>query len=137
MNQQFRRFPLIFDRFRPQLVDPSLILPLSGSLPVYHAWSSIWVPRARVAAACFGSVLMQHRRRLIRMVGRDNACPLSSSRKDASMKHGFPYRRVPPRFPFGRPAGLANLVAGILLGVFIYRKGMEEGKKMAESSKHE
>ena len=62
------------------------------------------------------------------MVGRDNACPLSSSRKDVSMKYGFPYRRVPPRFPFGRPAGLANLVAGILLGVFIYRKGMEEGK---------
>ena len=52
------------------------------------------------------------------------------------MKH-FPYRRVPPRIPHGRPAGLANLVAAILLGVFIYRKGVEEGKKLAESQKQE
>ena len=53
------------------------------------------------------------------------------------MKHGFPYRRVPPRFPYSRPAGLANLVAAVLLGVFIYRKGVEEGKKLAESQKPE
>ncbi|HLQ30556.1 MAG TPA: hypothetical protein VK140_15090 [Ktedonobacteraceae bacterium] len=54
-----------------------------------------------------------------------------------SMNHGFPHRRVPPRIPYGRPAGLANLVAAVLLGVFLYRKGVEEGKKMAESQKQE
>ncbi len=71
------------------------------------------------------------------MVGRENVFSLSYSRKDMSMNHGFPHRRVPPRIPYGRPAGLANLVAAVLLGVFLYRKGVEEGKKMAESQKQE
>jgi hypothetical protein len=40
------------------------------------------------------------------------------------MRHRFPYRR--------HPAGLINLVAAFLVGMFIYRKGVEAGKKTAE-----
>jgi hypothetical protein len=40
------------------------------------------------------------------------------------MRYHFPHRR--------RPAGLINLVAAFLVGMFIYRKGVEAGKKTGD-----
>ena len=47
------------------------------------------------------------------------------------------HRRLPYRRPYPRQAGLANLVVAAIVGVIIYRKGVEAGKKMAESKKNE
>jgi hypothetical protein len=52
------------------------------------------------------------------------------------MHHRLPYRRPYPR-PYPRSAGLVNLVAAAIVGVIIYRKGVDAGKKMAESKKNE
>ena len=76
----------------------------------------------------------------MRMVGRECAFLVSSSRKVVRMQHGSPHRRHPPKFPGRRPmggAGLVNLAAAVILGVIVYRKGIEEGKKLAESQKSE
>lgn len=56
------------------------------------------------------------------------------------MQHGFPHHRFPHRPPHRRPAGpagLVNIVAAVVLGIIVYRKGIEEGKKLAESQKHD
>ena len=58
---------------------------------------------------------------------------LSDSRKDMSMHRRFPSRRLPNRRPAG--LGLANLLVAAVLGVIVYRKGVEEGKKLAESQR--
>jgi len=76
----------------------------------------------------------------MRMVDREYAFLVSSSRKDIRMQRGFPHHRFPPKHPGRRPmggAGLVNLIAGVILGVIVYRKGIEEGKKQAQSQKSE
>jgi len=52
------------------------------------------------------------------------------------MRYRLPHR-PPHRLPHGRPVGLANLVAAFLLGLIIYRKGVEDGKKTAEHKPNE
>jgi hypothetical protein len=53
------------------------------------------------------------------------------------MQHGLSHHRFPHRPPHraGGPGGLINLVVAVVLGVIVYRKGIEEGKKLAESQK--
>ena len=52
------------------------------------------------------------------------------------MQHSFSHHRPshPHRPPYRRPggSGLVNLLAAVALGVLVYRKGVEEGAKLAE-----
>ena len=70
----------------------------------------------------------------MRMLDREDAFSLWDRRKDLHMRY-----RLPHRPPYRRSAGpgLANLVAAFLLGLIIYRKGVEDGKKTAEHKPNE